>query len=867
MAKLYPPFIEGTIPAFTGTTLVVPFSMNKAVGASEVKAFQLNVKRVNSNESIYSQKTEHFDINNNFTATFTIDKELFKCGQFYRIQLAYVDVNDEVGFFSTIGVVKYTSKPKVEIINLDPLNSNLHTYEYTLRYGQEEDQTEKLYSSRFLLLDADDNIVKDSGELIHNSATDLSPKEAIEKYNIYRDLEANVLYRMKAVVKTINGLTVETPRYRLVQRENSSTAMDEIGKIILKATALPDEGRVKISLSQAQEDHPTITGVFILYRAFNKKPYLWEKICQFSARQEVINGIYKIDKMVQQGQEYIYSIQQKNNYNMLSRRGYSNVVSVDFEDMFLMDKERCLNIRFNPKVSSFKETVLESKTNTIGSQFPYITRNAHVRYKEFSISGLISHLMDVNKEFMSWADLGLEHYITDLVSENIRGERIFRTEVLNWLNDGKPKVFKSPTEGGFIVRLMNISLTPVDTVGRMIYTFNASAVEIAPFDYEHLLKYNFIDLEAVMSNVPKLSSIPFAYTDANGRPAIRSGELLNGQELYSVEVSGLAPGSTFEMNGEVYAVGVTGAYRARMEAPVYSFKLPNNPGDGYINGVLTAEFRGQLESNFDKVRGMKMIENPARQFIGNKYWYWTDQKINLIEHLTDVKTKLVAIPRITFYKRAIHPIYVEYNGTTEGFNATSIFYSVGNSTASQHRINLKDLDQLSLYEVRYSSVGCTILDNGMYEKNGKQFSPNSGKVIDIMWRSSGQYTFLSIANNFSLFNINVNGSVFNIADDLDEKMTLKNMVFDYVSIGDGIIAEAEIAQQVIEYAYETEDAEIRQLYNNYQTLLDKYQKKVIDTNANADLELKDDLYTLKYAYEKLVNALTERILLEFDMEG
>ena len=46
MAKLYPPHIEGTIPAFYGTTLVVPFSMNQAVGASEVKNIVLKIKIV-----------------------------------------------------------------------------------------------------------------------------------------------------------------------------------------------------------------------------------------------------------------------------------------------------------------------------------------------------------------------------------------------------------------------------------------------------------------------------------------------------------------------------------------------------------------------------------------------------------------------------------------------------------------------------------------------------------------------------------------------------------------------------------------------------------------------------------------------------
>jgi hypothetical protein len=48
MAKLYPPNIEGTIPAFTGTTLVVPFSMNKTVSVSAIKGFSLRIKTTNT---------------------------------------------------------------------------------------------------------------------------------------------------------------------------------------------------------------------------------------------------------------------------------------------------------------------------------------------------------------------------------------------------------------------------------------------------------------------------------------------------------------------------------------------------------------------------------------------------------------------------------------------------------------------------------------------------------------------------------------------------------------------------------------------------------------------------------------------------
>ena len=43
MAKLNPPNIEGSIPAFTGTTIVVPFSMNRSVGQKEVSGMRLKM--------------------------------------------------------------------------------------------------------------------------------------------------------------------------------------------------------------------------------------------------------------------------------------------------------------------------------------------------------------------------------------------------------------------------------------------------------------------------------------------------------------------------------------------------------------------------------------------------------------------------------------------------------------------------------------------------------------------------------------------------------------------------------------------------------------------------------------------------------
>jgi hypothetical protein len=48
----------------------------------------------------------------------------------------------------------------------------------------------------------------------------------------------------------------------------------------------------------------------------------------------------------------------------------------------------------------------------------------------------------------------------DLVQDNFYIERKFREYVEKFLNNGKPKLFKSPSEGNKIVSLLNVSFSP-----------------------------------------------------------------------------------------------------------------------------------------------------------------------------------------------------------------------------------------------------------------------------------------------------------------------------------------------------------------------------------------------------------------------
>ena len=67
-------------------------------------------------------------------------------------------------------------------------------------------------------------------------------------------------------------------------------------------------------------------------------------------------------------------------------------------------------------------------------------------------------------------------------------------KAMEWLNNGKPKLLRSPHEGNFIVRLMRVALSPEAKLGRLLHSFNGTAYEIDEYNYPNLIKYNFTNI-------------------------------------------------------------------------------------------------------------------------------------------------------------------------------------------------------------------------------------------------------------------------------------------------------------------------------------------------------------------------------------
>lgn len=488
--NLYPLIIQGSLAACKGDSMSIPFELNRASYQKEVQRIYLYIKDLNGN--IIAGGVQHNQIDwNQFIVTFAIGDLDLKIGQHYKVQLYYQNAANITSPKSTVGVIKYAGTPNLTIPDLkqDKINNFNGSVEglYT-----NSDAQEKVYQYSFSLYD-NHRLLETSGWLLHNSRTDNTSTSSFDRYTFKTTLNPEKIYNISYSVITINGIQETSKAYYVM---SSALILPELDAVLeanskIQTNEYYDEGIIEVSLKR--NSNVMLNGKYILARSCSKDNFSsWFVLKNFSISGMAPNGVIYQDKTAEHGYSYVYGIAQTSKVNNYTS-GYltSNIVISDFEDIFLTDKNRQLKVKFNPKISTFKNTLLESKMDTIGGTYPTFFRNGNVKYKEFNLSGLISYHSDEKNLFFTKKK---DDKHSQLTTDNIVMEKEFRLEALEWLNNGQPKLFRSATEGTYIIRLLNVSLTPMDTLGRMVYTFNATAYECAEYTEENLINYNIIEI-------------------------------------------------------------------------------------------------------------------------------------------------------------------------------------------------------------------------------------------------------------------------------------------------------------------------------------------------------------------------------------
>lgn len=452
--------------------------------------------------------------------------------------------------WSSYCITKATSKPTIKIPVLQGFDSSedivknnatkyynfssSSTIELNGTYRNEEDTSEILYSYQFQLYEKSDDENNIYGDLYEDSgviyAEQYSDQEQTFYYLIKRDLESgfgdkvenenalNKRYILKFSYSTINGLTgsyvfdlnilkaqdsdLKITPYTI---ENAKSINDNGNflKEMEKLTSIPqemEEGRIGLKLYSNNQEKQNLN--ICLRRADSREEYkVWTDIKIITCFDKSINELDIIyDNTIESGVQYRYGAQIIDTNG--ERKAFeinTTPVQREFEYSYLVGEGgRQLKLKYNNSMNNYTYNYSDSKTDTIGGKYPYITRNGNMMYRSFPINGLITFNMDDSNLFIP------ENYSsTDFCKYDYKKEFDFREKVLAFLQDSKPKLFKSATEGNIIVRLMNVAAQPEQSLNRMIYSFTANAYEIADNTMENYLKYNFYSVGNYVTSFAK----------------------------------------------------------------------------------------------------------------------------------------------------------------------------------------------------------------------------------------------------------------------------------------------------------------------------------------------------------------------------
>lgn len=539
--NLYPPQIDTYSPAFlidSGNadldTCRVYFSLSVYNTVADIGNVQVAVSSQYTNTSVLNKTKYPCEImvttlNEDLTRTsndkyyIEIKKDdmvnnKFEINQYYKVQLRFtsIDVTEkppidsEIGGqaidgwlakyreqfseWSTVCLIRGISVPRLIIEGIDSTSETVIWSAPNVDIiGRitfaNENETETLKSYQIKLYDSKDVLLIDSGIKYTNKYYGINEINYTFDYYLQdgEDYKIEINYTTKDLYSATESYTI-------------SVIQSGIDKLNASISAFEDFENARIGISIVGNDIEPFTGNVTIRRSSSESNFTrWEDIKTISIEGQKLDFTW-YDYTIESGIWYKYCAQKRNG---LGNRGVilelKEPVMMVFEDMFLVGDETQLKLKFDPQISSFKYVVAESKTDTIGSKYPFVKRNGYTKYRQFPISGLISHFMDKDKIFTSRENIFNESL--DLYNEYNEQERViplndftyereFREKVMDFLYNNTVKLFRSATEGNILVKLTDISFTPNATLGRMIYSFSATANEIAEATISNYDKYN-----------------------------------------------------------------------------------------------------------------------------------------------------------------------------------------------------------------------------------------------------------------------------------------------------------------------------------------------------------------------------------------
>jgi len=533
--NLYPPIVDTMMPSFVRTTTAckVYFSLSSYNDSADIQNVQVTVS--NQNSSLTALDPTQYPAGVKITSL-NVDTDIesddryyitispsdlkdgaFEINQYYKVQIRFTGTgaaaftsstkvaawltNNQAYFseWSTVCLIKGIQQPLIYIKGFDSNDTSSSTETVftvsevvdvvgSMYYDENEDEDEYLASYEVNIYDSNSRAVYESGIQYSN---EYYPNEINHK--VKANLTNTTEYTLSITYTTNNGYS-NTVSYTFMTVSNGIDALNAT----ISVEADEENGRMIVTV--VSTDTTEFLSNLCIRRTSSESNFtIWEDVYISLINQGSSLNLTWYDYTVESGVWYRYCAQK---INAKGQRGTiitnRHPVMIYLDDIFLTREGMQIRIKYDPNISSFKTTLSESRTETIGSKYPYIRRNGNVAYRQFPISGLVTAFMDEDGVFISkdstfgdnleyYEEYNEENLITDY--NDFVYEREFRKQVMDFLYANKATLFRSLSEGNILVRLMDVSFTPNATLGRMLYSFSATAYEIDECSLDNFEKY------------------------------------------------------------------------------------------------------------------------------------------------------------------------------------------------------------------------------------------------------------------------------------------------------------------------------------------------------------------------------------------
>lgn len=612
VSSLYPPMFTSTFaPAFVNTTSPkIYFSISPFNSTSDISRVHISLVNQTTNENALTDATgillseglqydtevgmyyvvipiDHVKNGTNSTG--------WNYNQFYKLQLRFDSYDGDgvlnnsdyfishLAYFSEwseIHLLRPILQPTILLRTFDTVegsvvpsfNKGLVPISGKLYFGTENysDETESLQSYYIEILNKSDKESYITSDVIYTGGN-IDPNTI--SYNLdltSLDTDSSNEFILRFHITTSNN-------YQMSKDYDFNIAdytTEDTWQPTIETTLNNEDGIVTIHVTNVN----SVFGTVYIRRSssiYNFKE--WESIWEENTAGTTDITVY--DNTVGSGIWYRYSVQLENTAGAMTPIKMSEIIYPDFYTAIFSRGEKQIGILYDYEISNYKPVVNRQKIDTIGGKYPKFAENATMNYIQFSITGLISAQEDENHLFLDEQDYYGDMYQNySIYNENNNitpdynylWERAFREELVKWLNDGEPKLYRSKTEGLMVVMLTDISLTPNKTLSRRLYDFSATVYEIQ--DGNSLSTLDSLGIYDVhYKNENQQSS------GGGDEPIIPEYvEVQKVGQLYSETVSNMVSGRT-----DI----ISNAIMSRLNQKYGGVLSDKNPSEGYLKNV------------------------------------------------------------------------------------------------------------------------------------------------------------------------------------------------------------------------------------------------------------------------------------------